>query len=100
MAVDPLRLAEIILEFKRPVTFLGDGVPVYGAKLRDALGSMARLAPMAASFPRAAAIAELGLSAFREGRGVDPSALQPEYIRPSEAELTWQRKNCPGSEML
>lgn len=95
-AVGPSLLADTILEFKRPVTFLGDGVPVYGARLRDALGSMARFAPQAASFPRGAAVAELGLAALREGRGIEPSALQPEYIRPSEAELTWQRKNCPG----
>lgn len=94
-AVAPLRLAEILLEYNRPVTFLGDGVPVYGAQLREALGGLVRLAPLAASFPRGAAVAELGLSALREGRGVDPSALQPEYIRPSEAELNWLRKNSP-----
>jgi tRNA threonylcarbamoyladenosine biosynthesis protein TsaB len=96
IAVGPLRLVEILLEYKRPVTLLGDAVPVYGSQLRDALGGMAKLAPLAASFPRSAAVAELGLAALQEGRGVDPSALQPEYIRPSEAELTWQRKNCPG----
>jgi tRNA threonylcarbamoyladenosine biosynthesis protein TsaB len=94
-AVDPLRLAEVLLEYNKPVTFLGDGVPVYGARLHEALGSMARFAPLAASFPRGAAVAELGLAALREGRGVDPSALQPEYIRPSEAELNWLRKNSP-----
>lgn len=95
VAVGPERLAEMLLAYKRPVTLLGDGVPIYGAQLRDALGSMARLAPMAASFPRGAAVAELGLSALQDGRGMDPSALQPEYIRPSEAELNWLRKNCP-----
>jgi len=100
MAAGPLRLAEILLEFKRPVTFLGDGVPVYGAQLLEALGSLARLAPLSASFPRGAAVAELGLAALREGRGIEPSALQPEYIRPSEAELTWLRKNCPGGEVV
>ncbi|MDD4236969.1 MAG: tRNA (adenosine(37)-N6)-threonylcarbamoyltransferase complex dimerization subunit type 1 TsaB [Desulfotomaculaceae bacterium] len=96
MAIGPLQLAEILLGYMRPVTFLGDGVPVYGSQLRDALGSIARLAPLAASFPRGAAVAELGLAALQEGRGIDPSALLPEYIRLSEAELTWQRKNCPG----
>lgn len=96
MAIGPLRLAEILMGFRRPVTLLGDGVPVYGSQLKDALGSMARFAPLAAGYPRGAAVAELGMAALREGRGIDPSALQPEYIRPSEAELTWQRKNCPG----
>jgi len=94
-AVGPAQLAEILLEYRQPVTLVGDGVAVYGSQLRDALGEMVKFAPLAASFPRGGAIAELGLAALREGRGIHPSILQPEYIRPSEAEVNWQKKNCP-----
>ncbi|VFU12751.1 tRNA threonylcarbamoyladenosine biosynthesis protein TsaB (fragment) [anaerobic digester metagenome] len=41
-------------------------------------------------------MAELGLLAFREGRGADPMDIKPEYIRVSEAEAVWLRKNSPG----
>jgi len=96
MAISPQQLAERLLTLQRPVTFLGDGVPVYKEQLIGALGSRAILAPLAASYPRGAAVAELGLAAFQAGRGMDPAALQPEYIRPSEAELNWLKKNCSG----
>lgn len=94
MAVRPGELAENLLKLDRPVTFLGDGVPVYGSALKAVLGDLARFAPLAANFPRGAAVAELGLIAFRAGRGTDPMTLRPEYIRPSEAEIVWQKKNA------
>ncbi len=93
MAVRPEKLVEILFEFERPLTFVGDGVPVYGNYLKDALGDLAGFAPCAANFPRGAAVAEMGLIAFNEGRGVDPAVLQPEYIRPSEAEVLWLKKH-------
>lgn len=96
MAISPQQLAEQLLTLQRPVLFLGDGVPVYKEQLTGVLGSRAVLAPLAASYPRGAAVAELGLEAFQAGRGIDPAALQPEYIRPSEAELNWLKKNCSG----
>lgn len=96
LAVRPGELVEILLKFNRYVTFLGDGVPVYGSDLKAGLGELAQFAPIAASFPRGAAVAELGLTALREGRSDDPMALLPEYIRPSEAEVVWLEKNCPG----
>lgn len=95
-AVRPGELVEILLKFNRSVFFLGDGVPVYGSDLKAGLGELARFAPLSANFPRGAAVAELGLIALREGRSGDPMALLPEYIRPSEAEVVWLKKHCPG----
>lgn len=96
MAARPGELVEILLKFGRPVTFLGDGVPVYGSGLKAGLGELARFTPLATTFPRGAAVAELGLIALREGRGGDPMTLRPEYIRLSEAEAVWLKKNCSG----
>lgn len=96
MAVRPEKLAEILLKLGRPVIFLGDGVPPYGSILKARLGNLAGFAPFSSNFPRGAAVAELGLVAFREGRGVDPADLRPQYVRPSEAEAVWLKKHCTG----
>ncbi len=96
VAIRPLELVELLLELDRSVTFLGDGVPEFGSLLKDGLGGKARFAPFSAAFPRGAAVAELGLIALREGRGGDPMDLKPEYLRVSEAEAAWLRKNCLG----
>jgi len=93
MAIQPDQLAEILLELAKPVVFAGDGVPPYASVLKERLGELASFAPLAANFPRGAAVAELGLSAFKNGLGVDPLALRPQYIRPSEAEVVWLKKN-------
>ncbi|MCL6634424.1 MAG: tRNA (adenosine(37)-N6)-threonylcarbamoyltransferase complex dimerization subunit type 1 TsaB [Peptococcaceae bacterium] len=95
MAVHPEKLVELLLKFQRAVTFTGDGVQVYAGCFKAGLGGMARFAPRSAGFPRGAAVAELGLTALREGRGVAPAALRPEYIRPSGAEAVWLRKQLP-----
>ncbi|OPY58264.1 MAG: tRNA threonylcarbamoyladenosine biosynthesis protein TsaB [Pelotomaculum sp. PtaU1.Bin035] len=89
-------LIKCLLSYEMPVTFLGDGVPVYATLIKSGLGQLALFAPQAASFPRGAAVAELGLKVFREGRGISPLRLQPEYIRPSEAEVVWLKKHCTG----
>lgn len=96
MVARPEELVRTLLTFEKPVTFLGDGVPVYRAGLQAGLGELARFAPLSANFPRGAAVAELGLFALKEGRGCDPMILQPEYIRTSEAEAVWLKKHCSG----
>ncbi|MCL6638485.1 MAG: tRNA (adenosine(37)-N6)-threonylcarbamoyltransferase complex dimerization subunit type 1 TsaB [Firmicutes bacterium] len=92
MAVSPAELIGLLGQLGRPVTFLGDGVPVYGRELAAGLGESAFFAPAAAAFPRGAAVAELGLRALREGRAVAYGELRPEYIRLSEAETALLRK--------
>jgi len=74
------------------VMFLGDGVPVYQEKILTYLGGRAIFAPPALSFPRGAVVAQLGLDLLNKGLGVNPLELLPEYIRLSEAELIWLRK--------
>ena len=89
-------LIEILAPWRRPVTFLGDGVPIFREQLWAGLGDLAAFAPFTHTHPRGAAIAELGRSALAKGRGVDPLELQPEYIRFSEAEVLWQKKQNAG----
>lgn len=76
------------------VNFLGDGVPVYRDTIKAALGERAFFAPMINAFPRAGAVAELGLAKLRAGSLADPTFLQPVYLRRSEAEITWEQKQA------
>jgi len=89
-------LIKILSDYNKPVTFLGDGVSVYGPRLKAEMAQLAMFAPMAVSFPRGAAVAELGLKALRGGQGISPFKLQPEYIRLPEAEVVWLKKQCTG----
>jgi len=92
MAAAPEKLAAQLLALDRPVTLLGDGVPVCGALLRRHLGELVSLAPAAAALPRGAAVAELGRRLLAAGEGMDPLRLLPRYIRLSEAEIKWREK--------
>jgi len=61
------KLASIIRNYDEPVTFLGDGVEIYRNELANLLGNQALFAPECSSFPRGAAVAELGLSIITAG---------------------------------
>lgn len=74
------------------VNFLGDGIPVYGEMIKAELGPRAHFAPMINAFPRAGAVAELGLGKLRVGSIGDATFMQPVYLRRSEAEITWELK--------
>ncbi|MDD3652640.1 MAG: tRNA (adenosine(37)-N6)-threonylcarbamoyltransferase complex dimerization subunit type 1 TsaB [Desulfotomaculaceae bacterium] len=86
-------LINILKDYSQPVTFLGDGVPEYILRLKESLANLAWFAPNSAGYPRGAVVAELGLKTFRDGRGISPLQLKPEYVRPSEAEVVWLKKN-------
>lgn len=83
-------LAELNKSGQR-VYFLGDGVKVYSNKLQEALGS--RYCEIASSFllPRGTIVAELGLLEWKKNPG-NFLSVQPFYLRKSEAELAWEKK--------
>ena len=83
------------LEYEK-VTFLGDGVPDYQEIIREKLGAQAIFGTIINNYPRAAAVAELGLAPMQEGRLSDATFLQPLYLRKSEAEVTWEQKHGDG----
>lgn len=70
-----------------PVVMLGDGFTVYGDLFREKLGALLSEAGANLYFPRAAAIGMLALEKWQRSDFLDPAALEPIYIRPSEAEL-------------
>lgn len=99
LAISPEELIAMLEQRAGPVTFLGDGVPVYCKLLARRLGERARFAPKTHVLPRAAQVAELGLRRLREGKADDLHTVKPIYIRPSEAEVKWAQRQresgCP-----
>jgi tRNA threonylcarbamoyladenosine biosynthesis protein TsaB len=74
-----------------PVIFVGDAVDTLGGLLEARLGDRARFAPAGRRLPSPACVGALGHALLRAGQTVDPAALTPLYLRPSEAELKRRR---------
>ena len=70
----------------RPVTFLGDGVPVYRQKIEENVSVPCRFAPAHMSRQRAGALAVLAIRYYREGKMVSAAEHKPDYLRVSQAE--------------
>ena len=85
------RLAEAAAPSAGPLIFIGEGAAVYGARFKEWLGPSALFAPTAHQLPSAACVGQLGHARLSAGEVVDPVALVPRYLRPSEAELKQRR---------
>lgn len=92
LAAGPERLARELFPLGKPVLLLGEGAQAFAAEFKRVLGELARFAPASASFPRGAAVAELGLLILEEGGGTAPEDLRPEYVRLPEAEILWRKR--------
>lgn len=86
-------LADRLEQYDEHITFLGDGLDEYRDELARLLGEQPLFSPACATYPRGAAVAELGLRRLKAGAGVNPMALLPHYVRESEAEIKW-RERC------
>ncbi len=83
-ALSPDALIDCIRE---PTVFIGDGVTVYGDRLKTGLKELALFPPISQRGGRASAVAELGRRRLLEGDRDEISELAPRYLRASEAEL-------------
>ena len=87
MALPPKHVAEWL---RAPVIVLGDGVPACRPYL-ERLGDGVCVAPAAQSVPSAAVVGQIGHAMLVSGQGITGDALEPLYLRPSEAELKARR---------
>lgn len=79
--------AETLAEqLQPPCTVLGDGVDTYSAVFRSRWGDDIELRSAAQVQPSGAAVARLGTARYRSHGADELSALEPCYVRPSEAE--------------
>ena len=91
-AEDIQTVTKMINDIGRPVTFLGDGVPVYKDKIEDTATVPVRFAPPHMSRQRAGALAVLAGRYYEEGRVVSAAEHKPEYLRMSQAEREYNNK--------
>jgi len=86
MALAPAELAARLAEYARPVIFCGDGLNSEAQILRAVLGGNMREAPPPRRLFMAAAAGVLGREKLLAGETADAAALEPAYLRLSEAE--------------
>lgn len=67
-------------------TVVGDVEARYGSLLRAGLGAGLEILPFDRFGPRGGIVAAMGAAAAGEGHAVDPTLLEPLYIRASDAE--------------
>jgi len=97
MAANIQDLVKLLGSYREQVTFIGDALAEYADILKEQMGDLACLAPTCVSYPRGAAVAELGLRLLQKGTASDFMTLLPYYARESEAELKW-RERCQVNE--
>ena len=73
------------------IIFLGDAVGKYIVGKME-LPPNIILPPRHLLMPNAASVAYLGIEKLRRGETADPMTLEPLYLRPSEAELLWEKR--------
>lgn len=86
--------SEVLEEFRaldKPVVFMGEAAVMHQDRIKQA-GSRVMLAPPHLVMPRAASIGLLGCSMLAHGISHDVMTLEPLYIRRSEAEDLWERR--------
>ena len=76
----------------KPVVFLGEKA-VQKAEEIQAVGGNIIMAMPHMAMPRAANVAMLGWNLLQNGKADDVMSLEPLYIRRSEAEVLWEKRN-------
>ena len=85
-AVDFREIADKINELGQPVTFLGDGVPVFADAIKEFVNVPFRFAPAHLNKQHASSVAALGAIYFENGDCENAADHRPEYLRLSQAE--------------
>ncbi len=99
VAIPPHELAQSI---KEDVIFLGDGTKIYSDILRDGVTGRVSFANPEIFFIRAAALGATALRKWYTQDLLDTATAIPDYIRPSEAEISLKQtcqiwpKDLPG----
>ncbi len=78
-------------QFNRPVVLMGEGAILYRQEIAEA-GKNLVLAPPQLIIPRAGSVGFLGQQMLAGGIRQDVMTMEPLYIRRSEAEVLWERR--------
>ncbi|MBR2215438.1 MAG: tRNA (adenosine(37)-N6)-threonylcarbamoyltransferase complex dimerization subunit type 1 TsaB [Selenomonadaceae bacterium] len=94
LAIHPV--ADIInfcADWGEPVIIMGDAVGKYILGKTELPPSVI-IPPAQLLMPRAANLAYLGIRKLKRGARANPMTLEPLYLRPSEAELLWEKRRA------
>lgn len=86
MALSVADLIQKLNTLGRPVTFLGDGVPVYQELLKEGLQVPYTFAPAHCNRQSGAAVGALGMEYLKAGKVEIAAEHEPDYLRVSQAE--------------
>lgn len=89
MAIDDV-LANLA-QYQTPVVLMGEAAAIYSEKIKKAGNPLVLAAPHVI-IQRASSVAGLGHGLLSEGVQHDVMGLEPLYIRRSEAEVLWERR--------
>ena len=92
MAVSIEEIIEKVNSFHEPVTYLGDGVEVFSAVLKEKTTVPFSFAPMHCSKQRAGALAVRAVKLYQEGKTQTAAEHEPNYLRLSQAERELKEK--------
>lgn len=81
-----------LAQYDIPVVLMGEAAVLHSEKIKEA-GSPLKLAAPHVIIQRAGSVAGLGHMLLKEGTKHDVMALEPLYIRRSEAEVLWERRH-------
>ncbi len=97
MAISVEELIGKLNGYGEKVTFLGDGVSVYGEDLKNGLTVECTFAPAHMNRQRAAAVGALGMKYFEAGKVETATEHCPDYLRVSQAERERAERNANPS---
>lgn len=83
----------LLQKLKGVVLFAGEGVKLYKDRIGQIMGERAVMASPEKMIPFPSNVAMLGLKKLLEGNFTEPVAAVPFYIRKSEAELKWRKRD-------
>jgi tRNA threonylcarbamoyladenosine biosynthesis protein TsaB len=84
---------QLLASLAGEILFVGDGAVAYRELIESCYGGQGRFAAGPANRLRPGAAAALAYAAWESGEACSPAALNPLYIRPSEAEIAWSLKS-------
>lgn len=94
-------MEELIIQLNergKPVTFLGDGVPVHKQMIEESLKVPFQFAPSYCSRQRASAVGALAVAYYEAGKMETAAAHKPDYLRVSQAERERAEKENQARE--
>lgn len=99
-ACDIMECIGVANSFEQPVMFLGDGVPVFEALIREHARVPVYFAPAHRRLQSAASVGALAMEFAKEGHFTEAKDHAPEYFRMSQAERERMEaaKEAEGSE--